>query len=79
VKLEGERESLSSRNIGSKGLQVSGVVKRAEGAWASFYSPKRNLPIGVSEIRTCPTRGPDMSAKGYWNPALAPDISGAGT
>jgi hypothetical protein len=32
---------LSSRSIGSKGFQVSGVAKRAEGAWASFYSPQK--------------------------------------
>ena len=26
-----------------------------------FYSPKRNLPVGVPETRICPGRGPDMS------------------
>jgi hypothetical protein len=44
-----------------------------------FIAPKRNLPIGVLEIQTCPARGPDMSRKGYWNPALAPDMSDVGT
>jgi hypothetical protein len=40
---------------------------------------KRNLLVEVSEIRTCLARGPDMSGKGYWNPALAPDMSGVRT
>jgi hypothetical protein len=44
-----------------------------------FIAPKMNLSVGVSEIRTCSVRGPDMFANGYWNPALAPDMSGAGT
>jgi hypothetical protein len=35
------RESLSSREVGSKYFHVSGVAKRAEGAWASFYSPQQ--------------------------------------
>jgi hypothetical protein len=47
-------------------------------AWHSFYSPKRNLFIGVSKIQTCPARGPDKFEKGYWNPALAPDMFGVG-
>jgi hypothetical protein len=32
---------LSSRSVGSKGFQVSGVAKRAKGAWTSFYSPQK--------------------------------------
>jgi hypothetical protein len=27
----------------------------------TFIPPKRNLPVGVSETRICPGRGPDMS------------------
>jgi hypothetical protein len=34
-----------------------------------------NLPIGVSEIRICPIRDPNMSRKRYWNLVLAPDMS----
>jgi hypothetical protein len=30
-------------------------------AWGDFYSPQENLAVGVSEIRTCLGRGPDMS------------------
>jgi hypothetical protein len=44
-----------------------------------FIAPKRNLPIGVSEIQTCPGWRPDMSAKRLWNPALPLDMSSAGT
>jgi hypothetical protein len=44
---------------------------------SSFYTPKGNMPIGLSEIRTCPTRSLDISGKCYWNPVLAPDMSGA--
>jgi hypothetical protein len=51
------REGLSSRSVGSKGFQVSGVAKWTKGVWASFYSPKRNLLVGVSEIRICPGWG----------------------
>jgi hypothetical protein len=43
-----------------------------------FIAPKRNLPIGVFKIQTCPIRGPDMSGKGYWNPALASDMFSVG-
>jgi hypothetical protein len=32
---------------------------------APFIDLKRNLPVGVSENRTCPARGLDMSGKGY--------------
>jgi hypothetical protein len=44
---------------------------------APFIAPKRNLSVGVSKIQTCPGWGADMSANGYWNPALAPDMFGA--
>jgi hypothetical protein len=47
------------------------------GVETSFYAPKGNLPIGVSKIWTCPVRSPDISGKCYWNPVLAPNISGA--
>jgi hypothetical protein len=30
-----------------------------------FIAPKRNLFVGVSEIWTCPARGPNMSGKDY--------------
>jgi hypothetical protein len=59
VKLERERESLSSRSSGLKDFQVNGVVE------TSFYRPHRNLLVGVSEIQTCPARRSDMSEKFY--------------
>jgi hypothetical protein len=34
-----------------------------------FIAPQENLAVGVSEIRTCPDRGPDMSGQPLWNPA----------
>jgi hypothetical protein len=73
------REDLSSRSVGSKGFQVSGVAKRAKGCGPPFITLKRNLPIGVSKILTCPTKGPYMFEKGYWNPTLAPNMSDIGT
>jgi hypothetical protein len=74
-----ERPSLSSRSFGSKCLHVNKVSNWAKGAWGSFYSPQGNLAVRVLETRTCPGCGPDISDKSLWNPALAPDISGAGT
>jgi hypothetical protein len=70
---------LSSRSVGSKCFQVSGVNNEAKGCGAPFIAPKKNLPIGVSEIRTCPARKPAMSRKGYWNLVLVPDMSHVGT
>jgi hypothetical protein len=50
------RESLSSRNAGSKCFQVSGVVNRVKGAWTSFYSPQK-------ESSRCGVKDPDMSGQ----------------
>jgi hypothetical protein len=36
-----EKESLSSRSVGSKCFQVTGVVNGAKGAQSSFYSPQK--------------------------------------
>jgi hypothetical protein len=44
-----------------------------------FIAPKRNLFVGVVEIRIYSARGLDMSINCYWNPALALDMSGVGT
>jgi hypothetical protein len=49
------------------------------GRGGPFIAPKRNLLIEVLGIQTCLGWKPDMSTKVYWNPALAPDMSGAGT
>jgi hypothetical protein len=64
------RESLSSRSVGSKGFQVSGVAKWANGAWSSFYSPqKESSHWGVQD--------PDMSDQGtryVWERLLEPSL-----
>jgi hypothetical protein len=45
------RESLSSRNIGSKCFQVSGVANGVKGVWASFYSPQKESSYwGVRDL-----------------------------
>jgi hypothetical protein len=38
-----------------------------------FIGPQENLVVGVSETRTCFSRGPDMSSQSHWNPAVKPD------
>jgi hypothetical protein len=43
-----------------------------------FYSPQENLVVGVSETRTYPGRGPNMSDKPLWKPPWGPDMSGPG-
>jgi hypothetical protein len=53
------------------------VAKWAEAAWGPFIAPQGNLPIGVSEIQTCPSWGPDMSGNHLWNPTLEPDKFGS--
>jgi hypothetical protein len=67
------------------------VANPAREAWGPFIAPQGNLVIGVSETRTCPSRGPDMSNHRLWNPAKKlnnsmftrdkaerPDMSGLG-
>jgi hypothetical protein len=49
------------------------VANGAREAWGAFYSPQENLAVGVSETRTCPGRGPNMSGHCLWNPAAKPD------
>jgi hypothetical protein len=39
--------------------------------------PQGNLPIGVSETRTCPIWGLDKSDNPLWNPAWELDMSGS--
>jgi hypothetical protein len=70
---------LSSRSVGSNSFQVNGVPMEQRGRGPPFIAPKRNLPVRVSEIQTCSARRPDMSGNHYWNPILAPEMSGAGT
>jgi hypothetical protein len=53
--------------------QWSGQLSKG-GCGPLFIAPKRNLPVRVSEIRTCPTKRPDMFEKDYWNPILATDM-----
>jgi hypothetical protein len=77
VKLLRERESLSSKNFDSKDFQVNGVANGLRGWRPPFIGPTWNLPVGVSEIRTCSVRRPDMSEKHYWNLVLAPDMYNA--
>jgi hypothetical protein len=36
-------------------------------AWGAFIAPQGNLAVGVSETRTCPGRGRDMSCHHLWN------------
>jgi hypothetical protein len=38
-----------------------------------FIAPQENLAVRVSETRTCPGRGPDISGHRLWNPAAKPD------
>jgi hypothetical protein len=54
------------------------VANRAREAWGPFIVPQENLTIGVSETRTYPGRGPDMSGKHLWKPAWGPDMSDLG-
>jgi hypothetical protein len=52
------------------------VDNQAREVCGAFYSPpKGNLAIGVSEIRTCPDRGPDMSDQPLEKPARGSDMS----
>jgi hypothetical protein len=44
----------------------------------AFIASKENLAVGVSETRTCPGRGLDMSDQLLWNLAWGPDMSGLG-
>jgi hypothetical protein len=43
-----------------------------------FIAPQKNLAVEVSETRTCPSQGVDMSDQPLWNPAWGPDMSGLG-
>jgi hypothetical protein len=61
VKLEREREVLSSRKVVLRCFQNSRVGNRVKGAWWGVIATRRNLPVGVSETRTCPGWGPYMS------------------
>jgi hypothetical protein len=61
MKLEGER-------FGAHESVFQGVCNSVERppelrvCERSFITPQGNLAIGVSEIRTCPDWGPDMSS-----------------
>jgi hypothetical protein len=41
-------------------------------------APQENLAIGVSETRTCPGWGSDMSGQPLWKHAWGPDMSDSG-
>jgi hypothetical protein len=41
-----------------------------------FIAPQGNLPIGVSETRTCLGRGPNMFDHRLWNPTRKADKAG---
>jgi hypothetical protein len=49
VKLEGERV-WAQEVLVQKVFKLVEWPKQAKGAWASFYTTKRNIPVGVSEI-----------------------------
>jgi hypothetical protein len=49
------------------------VAKWVEEACGPFIAPQRNMPVGVSETRTCLSWGPDMSSNHLWNPTLESD------
>jgi hypothetical protein len=58
---------------------VKWVANCAREAWGRvFYSLQENLVVGVSETRTCPGLGTNMSDQPLWNPAWGPDMSGPG-
>ena len=51
-----------NQEIATKGSRsLSTGVLESWGRGFPFTAPKRNLPVGVSETRICPGRGPDMS------------------
>jgi hypothetical protein len=51
------------------------VLERREG---SFIAIQENLAVGVSETRTCPDQGSNMSGQPLWKPAWRLNISGLG-
>jgi hypothetical protein len=73
MKFGGER--LGAQENVSKCLQYRREVGSSR---ESFIAPQENLPIGVSETRTCLGRGSDMSGQPFWNPAWGLDMSGPG-
>jgi hypothetical protein len=77
MKLGGER--LRSHESVLKCLQCenewSTMLERHGGR---FITPQENLAIGVSEPRTCPGRGSNMSDQPLWKPAWESDMSGLG-
>jgi hypothetical protein len=54
------------------------VDNPAREAWGPFIAPppQGNLVVGVSETRTYPGRGLDMSGHHLWNLAKKPDKAG---
>jgi hypothetical protein len=75
--LKFERESLSSRSLGQWIFKSMEWPNELRGWRPPIIPLTGNLPIGVSEIRTCLVQGSGISEKGYWNPVWAPDKSGA--
>jgi hypothetical protein len=70
------RECLNLRNVGSKVYKWVKCPAEWRTHGAPFIARKKNLSIGMSEIRACPGWGPNMSVNSYWNPVLAPNMSG---
>jgi hypothetical protein len=50
------------------------MTNQAREVGGAFIAPQGNLAVGVSEIRTCPGWGLDMSDNCLWNPAWGPDM-----
>jgi hypothetical protein len=75
VKLERERERERGFELKKGWFEVfasklSGQPSWGRGEREAFYGPRRNLPIGVSENRTCPVSG----ARHVQKPSLEPDL-----
>jgi hypothetical protein len=66
---------LSPREEAWECFQVHFMAFWAREAWRVSIVPQGNLAVGVSEIRTCPGRGPDKSGNHLWNPAWGLDMS----
>jgi hypothetical protein len=49
------------------------VLERRGGG--AFIAPQENLAVGLSETRTCPGQGLDMSGQPLWKPAWGLDKS----
>jgi hypothetical protein len=70
LRLGSHKERLGRAQEAVKRLcRWSGTSSPRERGWRAFYREPGKLAIGVSETRTCPGRGSDMSGHPLWNPA----------